>query len=71
MASKTSMDHYQQELGKLLCDRAGLDPNRVLRDFEIDDANGKEAMVTLPSVVFIPTEDLAELRHLAAERALK
>lgn len=63
---------YDVILGKLVCDRLGLDPNRVLREgLSIEDVNGTQVMVTLNSFAFLPREEMAELRAIAHHRYLQ
>ena len=69
MASMASTDRFSQEFGRLLCDRVGLDPNRVRQDFQVEDVTSKQVMVTLQVATFLPKEELAMLRQIASERA--
>ncbi len=64
-------DEYEQQLGKALCDRAGLDPNRVMREFDSELISSGEVMVTLQVMTFIPVDELAELEELARQKATK
>jgi hypothetical protein len=64
-----TMSRLQRELGKALCDRAGLDPNRVPREYNIQFINKREVMVTLQVMTIITVDEFADIRAVAQERA--
>jgi hypothetical protein len=63
------MSDYDRILGTLICDRVGLDPNRVARDgFTYEVASPSTVIIHAPTVHFITAEDLLELQAIAHAR---
>lgn len=66
---RREMSRRQRELGKALCDRAGLDPNRVPTEYNVQFVNKDAVMVTLQVMTFITLAEYEELRAVADQRA--
>lgn len=60
----------EKEFGKALCDRLGLDPNRVLLGYEMERVNSEQVSITLHVLAVLPIVDLQELNEVAKARAL-
>ncbi len=60
-------DEYSRELGRLVCDRLGLDPATVAIDYTAEPWGEKVAIQT-SNFHFLPAADWAELQALAATR---
>jgi hypothetical protein len=67
--SDHQLSDAELEFGRALCDRLGLDPNRVLRGYHIEPIGPGEALVTLEVMQVISKDDLRELQAAARARA--
>lgn len=63
------MNRRERELGKALCDRAGIDPLRALSEYHLQFINKSEVMVTLQVMTVITVDEFKELRDAADRRA--
>lgn len=57
------------EFGKALCDRLGLDPNRVLRGYHLEPLGNGDALITVQVMHIIKKGELQELQAAARGRA--
>ena len=58
------------EFGRALCDRLGLDPNRVLRGYHLEPiGNAGGALVTVEVLQVLTADELRELQATARARA--
>jgi hypothetical protein len=55
-------------LGKLVCDRLGLNPASTARDWS-NEVMGETAVISTSNFHFLPAKDLEELQRLAAARS--
>ena len=69
MASTKNLDKYTQELGTLICERAGLDIHAVSADFDITPAGDGDVMATMRIPVRIPRDEYIRLAREASDRA--